>query len=83
MARNYDEEYRRYHARPEQRANRAARNKARRVMEKEGAVRKGDGMDVDHKTPLAKGGGNGKENLRVVPASKNRSFARTRRAGMK
>lgn len=83
MARNYRDEYDRYHSKPEQRENRAARNRARRALEKDGVVRKGDGMDVDHKTPLIKGGGNGRENLRAVPASKNRSFARTRRAGMK
>lgn len=83
MARNYREEYDRYHGTPEQRKNRAARNAARRQLEKEGVVRKGDGMDVDHATPLAKGGGNGRSNLRAVPASKNRSFARTKTARMK
>ena len=62
---------------------RAARNKARRMLMKEGKVAKGDGKDVDHKTPLVKGGGNGVGNLRAVPKSQNRSFARTRSAGMK
>ncbi len=52
-------------------------------MEKKGVVSKGDGKDVDHKTPIAKGGGNGNGNLRAVPKSKNRSFARTKSAGMK
>lgn len=81
--RNYEKEYANYHASAEQKKKRAARNAARRTMEKEGKVSKGDGKDVDHKTPMAKGGGNGRDNLRVVPKSKNRSFARTKNAKMK
>ena len=76
-------EYANYHSRPEQIKKRDMRNAARREMEKKGLVRKGDGKDVDHKQPLVKGGGNGTGNLRVVPKSVNRSFARTKRAGMK
>lgn len=45
-------------------------------MEKAGKVRKGDGKDVDHKTPLSKGGTTTKSNLRVVSRSNNRSFRR-------
>jgi len=52
-------------------------------MEKKGVVAKGDGKDVDHKHPIVKGGGNGGGNLRAVPKSVNRSFPRTKRAGMK
>ena len=81
--RNYRAEYDRYQGKPEQIANRTKRNAARSEMEKKGVVSKGDGKDVDHKTPMAKGGGNGKGNLRAVPKSVNRSFARTRSAGMK
>lgn len=76
-------EYANYQGSPEQIKKRSMRNKARREMEKKGLVHKGDGKDVDHKTPLVKGGGNGKGNLRVVSASDNRSFPRTKRAGMK
>ena len=83
MPRNYRQEYDRYQGQPEQIENRAMRNAARRAMEKKGAVSKGDGKDVDHKTPIAKGGGNGNGNLRAVPKSVNRSFPRTKRAGMK
>lgn len=42
----------------------------------QGKVHKGDGMDVDHKRPLSKGGSNGLANLQVTPASKNRSYER-------
>lgn len=51
-------------------------------MEREGRVRKGDGKDVDHKKPLAKGGGNGRSNWRVTSKHENRSFKRTRKARM-
>ena len=45
-------------------------------MEKLGKAHKGDGKDVDHKTPLSKGGAETVSNYRVVPASQNRSFSR-------
>jgi hypothetical protein len=83
MPRDYKQEYANYQGKPAQIANRAKRNAARATLEKKGVVHKGDGKDVDHKTPIAKGGGNGASNLRVVPKSVNRSFARTRNAGMK
>lgn len=83
MPRDYKKEYANYQGKPEQIANRAKRNAARAELEKKGVVRKGDGKDVDHKTPIVKGGGNGVGNLRAVPKSQNRSFARTRNAGMK
>lgn len=51
--------------RPERRKERAKRNKARRQLEKEGLVHKGDGKVVDHKKPLSKGGGTERSNLRV------------------
>jgi hypothetical protein len=83
MARDYKKEYANYQGKPEQIANRSARNSARRQLENKGVVRKGDGLDVDHKKPIAKGGGNGGGNLRAIPKSANRSFARTKSAGMK
>lgn len=66
--RDYKKEYREYHARPEQKKNRAARNKARRVM----GLKKGDPREVDHVKPLDKGGGNGRSNLRIVSRKVNR-----------
>lgn len=81
--RDYKKEYANYHASEEQKKKRAARNAARREMEKAGKVTKGDGKDVDHATPLAKGGSNNKSNLRVRSKSANRSFPRTKTAGMK
>jgi len=46
--------------------------KARRVMEKKGAVSPGDGKDVGHKKPLSKGGTNSEANLQVESQAKNR-----------
>jgi hypothetical protein len=80
--RRYDLE-RKYDGKPEVKKKRAARNRARRQLEKEGKVHVGDGKDVDHKTPMSKGGGNGRSNLQVKPASENRSYPRTRSAKMK
>lgn len=82
-SRDYKNEYAKYQGKPEQIANRSQRVKARRIMEREGAVHKGDGKDVDHKTPLSKGGSTGRSNLRVKPASDNRSFKRTKTGAMK
>ena len=65
-------EYRKYHASKRAKTQRAQRNKNRRVMERAGRVRKGDGKEVDHKRPMAKGGGNGPKNLRVVSRRVNR-----------
>jgi hypothetical protein len=83
MARNYRAEYAKYQGKPEQIANRSDRNQARAALAKKGVVHKGDGMDVDHKRPLVKGGSNAAGNLRAVPKSENRSFARTKKAGMR
>lgn len=63
-----------YNATPEMVAKRTKNNEARAMLMKEGKVRKGDGKDVDHKTPLRSGGGNSRSNLRVLPKSKNRGW---------
>lgn len=82
MRRNYRKEYDNYQGTEKQKKNRAKRNAARRAMEKAGKVSKGDGKDVSHKKPLAKGGTNKPSNLAVSSQSKNRSFKRTKSAGM-
>ena len=70
-------------SKPKRVKQRAERNKARAILATEGKVKKGDGKDVDHKKPLSKGGKTTKSNLRVQPASKNRSFARNKNGSMK
>lgn len=49
--------------------DRAQRNAARRKMEEEGKVHKGDGKHVDHTKGLK--AGNGKGNLKVMSAKSN------------
>jgi len=72
-ARDYKTEYQTFHGKPEQIKRRAARVQARRILEREGRVRKGDGKDVDHIVPLRSNGSTGRSNLRVQPRSVNRS----------
>ena len=81
--RDYKKQYEKYDGKDSVKKDRAKRNGARRKMEDEGRVSKGDGKDVDHKKPLSKGGGNGKSNLRVTSKSSNRSFARKKNGAMK
>lgn len=75
--RNYKAEQQ-YDGRPDVKKKRALRNAARRAMEKAGKVKKGDGLDVDHRVELSRGGTNNKSNLEAVPASANRSFKRNK-----
>ena len=72
-----------YDGKPSVVKDRAKRNKARRELEAEGRVSKGDGKDVDHKKPLSKGGGTSRSNLRVTSKGANRSFARKKNGAMK
>lgn len=81
--RPYKHEYETYDGTEAVKKKRAQRNKARRMLEREGVVHKGDGKDVDHKKPLSKGGTTVRSNLRAVPASKNRSFARNKDSSVK
>ena len=69
--RDYKREYENYDSREDVKKRRAARNKARRFMEREGRVHKGDGKDIDHKDGNPHN--NDKSNLRVMDASRNRS----------
>ena len=69
--RDYKKEYKATQGTPEGIADRAARNKARRKMEKAGRVRKGDGKEVDHKNFNPRDGSD--SNLRVVSQKVNRS----------
>lgn len=71
MPRNYQSEYKNYHSSPKQKKRRAARNGARRKMEKAGKVHKGDGLDVDHKDHNPKN--NSTKNLKVMSKSRNRA----------
>ena len=76
FVRNYAKE-RKYDSQPHVKQKRSNRTSARNKLIKAGFVRKGDGRDVHHV------GGNAlnkKSPLKVMSASKNRSFPRTRNA---
>ena len=81
MVRDYKNEYKAYHSKPEQREKNNARKRARYALEKGGVVSKGDGKDIDHKdgNPL----NNKRSNLKVTSKAANRSFARTKTARKK
>lgn len=81
--RDYKKEVARYTSKPAVIKKRTEQNAARREMMQQGKVHKGDGKDVDHKTPLSKGGSTDKSNLRVVPSSQNRSFSRNKDGSLK
>jgi hypothetical protein len=81
--RDYKRENELYNSRPEQIKARSERTTARRQAIKAGTVSKGDGRDIDHITPLSKGGSNAKSNQRVVSASTNRSFSRNSNGSLK
>jgi hypothetical protein len=81
--RNYRSEYDNYQGTEKQKKNRAKRNAARKMMADDGKVSKGDGKHVNHKTPMSKGGGNGKSNLSVKNAKDNFSYPRTKTGAMK
>lgn len=81
MPRDYKKEYANYQGKPEQIKRRASRNAARRLLEKEGKVSKGDGKDVNHKNGDPKS--NKRSNLQVQSKSANRSYPRTKSAGKK
>lgn len=72
MPRNYRKEYDNYHSKPEQKKNRASRNKVRRRMVASGRVAKGDRTrEVDHIDGNPRN--NNPSNLRVIPRRINRS----------
>ena len=73
--RPYKKEYEQYDGTEKVKKKRAERNRARRMMEEAGKVRKGDGKDVHHDKALSKGG-TYKDGLSVMDASANRSFKR-------
>lgn len=68
--RNYKQEYKKYHSRPEQRKRRSSRNKARRKALKIFGKAKLLGKDVDHldRNPM----NNSRGNLRIQSKRRNR-----------
>ena len=78
MARNYRQEYDRYQGTAAQKKRRAGRNKARRLMNRKGKAKKGEGKEVAQKdnNPL----NSVAKNMRMESKKSNRSFKRTKNA---
>jgi hypothetical protein len=70
-----------YESTPSQKKKRASRGRARYQALKKGKVRLGDSLELDHKNHNPND--NSSSNLRVTTRSKNRSFPRTKSAGVK
>ena len=72
-AEGYKEMYRKFQSSSKAKAERAARNKARRAALRKGTVHKGDNKEVDHIKGLSEGGSKSLSNTRVVSREYNRS----------
>ena len=70
--RDYRKEYDAYHGTAEQKKRRAERNKDRKAAERSGAVRDGDGREVDHVNAPRKGSLAGAR-TRVISKKANRA----------
>jgi len=68
-----------YDKSPKRMADNRARKKARSLLEKSGAAKRGDGKDVDHKNGNPRD--NSSKNLRSVGRAINRSIKRNKSAG--
>lgn len=80
MARNYKREA--ALETPKRKAQRAERNRARRIMMNEGKAAVGDGKDVGHIKALSRGGTNNPKNLQMQNPSHNDSFDRNSKHAM-
>jgi hypothetical protein len=81
VMRNYKKEYKNYQGTDQQKKNRASRNAARNALKKVGAVKKGDGKDVNHRNGNPRD--NSVKNLSITTKRANRSFPRNSKAGKK
>jgi hypothetical protein len=81
VMRNYKKEYKNYQGTDQQKKNRASRNAARNALKKVGAVKKGDGKDVNHRNGNPRD--NSTKNLSITTKRANRSFPRNSKAGKK
>lgn len=63
-----------YNRRPDVQDKRVENNRERRRAIREGRAKVGDGTNVDHKTPLDKGGAKGRGNTRVVDEKFNKGW---------
>lgn len=84
-SKNYVRNYKQEYASEDEgrRADRAQRNKARRMAEAYYGADAIRGKDVDHRRELGMGGSNEISNLQPADPSQNRSYPRTKSGKMK
>jgi hypothetical protein len=61
-----------YESSSKQKKNRAQRNKARAMMKKKVGAKRLEGLDVNHRKPMKKGGKSVMSNLNIESKRKNR-----------
>ena len=70
---DYKKAYKKYHSSKKAKKQRAQRNRIGRLLKKHGIKIPKD-HEIDHITPISKGGGNNINNIRIIPRSKNRAL---------
>ena len=70
---NYKKAYKKYHSSKKAKKQRAQRNKIGRLLKKHG-IKVPKGYEIDHITPISKGGRNDINNIRIIQRAKNRAL---------
>ena len=76
MARNYKEEYKDFHSKPDEKKRRAGRNAARKKMAAAGKVKKGDGKGRSSQRTATPSSTTSVKNLRVSLSQKRTELER-------
>lgn len=69
---DYKKAYKKYHSSKKAKKERAQRNAAGRLIKDQLGIKVPKGYEIDHKTPISKGGSNNIKNLRIIKRKANR-----------
>ena len=70
---DYKKAYKKYHSSKKAKKERAQRNEAGRLIKNKLGIKIPKGYEIDHKSPISKGGSNKLKNLRIISKKENRS----------